>query len=363
MFDTEPRNASIAMPASRPDPDAMIAKTLIAIALACAALAGCGGGGDGSGEQERTGDRPAAAKQRAALNGADEPRADQFPKPAEGQSLQQFADSIGATGTEVGLATSVFTPGHNRLAFGVIDDRRRFVYGPTAVYVARSPASKEILGPYPAPADLLVTEPAFRSRQAAAETDFFAAIYEVDAVELEEPGQWPVLVVTRVDGELLAAATQVTVRRESPVPEPREKAPVVDTETVAGAGGDVESIETRVPPDDMHDVSLRDVIGRKPVALVFATPQLCESRVCGPVVDIALQLKAEYGDRVAFIHQEVYVDNDPEKGLREPLRRYGLPTEPWLFTIDRSGRVAARLEGSFGLSAFKRAVETAIAQG
>jgi hypothetical protein len=336
---------------------------LAALSLGSVSIAvGCAGGGD-AGAERTGGDRPAAAEARPTLNGADKPRAEQFPTPAKGQTLQEFANSIGASGTEVGLATSVFTPGHNRLAFGVIDRQRKFVYGPTAVYVARSPGSDEILGPYPAPADLLVTEPAFRSRQAAAEADLFAAIYQADAVELDKPGRWPVLVVTEVDGQLVAAPAQVTVRRDTPVPEPREKAPVVETDTVASAAGNIESIETRQPPDDMHGVSLHDVIGKKPVALLFATPQLCKSQVCGPVVDIAAQLRAEYGDRVAFIHQEVYVDNDPGKGLREPLRRYGLTTEPWLFTISRDGRVAARLEGSFGLDAFRRAVEVAVAQG
>ncbi|MBA3300061.1 MAG: hypothetical protein H0U24_08340 [Thermoleophilaceae bacterium] len=77
-------------------------------------------------------------------------------------------------------------------------------------------------------------------------------------------------------------------------------------------------------------------------------------------MDIAAQMKSEYGDRMEFIHQEVYVDNDVAKGLRPPLRSFGLQTEPWLFTIDREGRVAARLEGSFGTEAFRRAVEAAL---
>ncbi len=335
-------------------------RVLIAVPVGALFAAGCGGG-DESDAPSR--DRPAAAKVRPTLNGADTPRAEQFPKPRAGQTMQDFADSIGATGTQVGLATSVFTPGHNRLAFGVIDAQRKFVYGPTAVYVARSPNSEQVLGPYLAPADLLVTEPPFRSQQAAAEDDAFAAIYAADAVEFERHGQWPVLVVTQIQGELVAAPTQVTVRRDSAVPEPGERAPAVETDTVAAAGGNVEAIDTRRPTDDMHDTSLREVIGKKPVALLFATPQLCKSQVCGPVVDIALQLKAQYGERVEFIHQEVYVDNDPSKGLREPLRRYGLPTEPWLFVIGRDGRVAARLEGSFGLEAFERAVIAGIARG
>ena len=63
---------------------------------------------------------------------------------------------------------------------------------------------------------------------------------------------------------------------------------------------------------------------------------------------------------MTFIHQEVYVDNELEKGLREPLREFNLQTEPWLFTVDRGGRVAARLEGSFGQRAFGDAVKEAL---
>jgi hypothetical protein len=102
------------------------------------------------------------------------------------------------------------------------------------------------------------------------------------------------------------------------------------------------------------------VVGTKPVALLFATPQLCQSRVCGPVTDVALQLQAEYGDQVEFIHQEVYVDNDPNAGLRKPLQAFRLRTEPWLFVVDRNGRISARLEGSFGLTAFENALKTAL---
>ena len=102
------------------------------------------------------------------------------------------------------------------------------------------------------------------------------------------------------------------------------------------------------------------MVGKKPVALLFATPQLCQSRVCGPVTDVALQLQASYGDQVEFIHQEVYVDNDPNKGLRKPLQEFRLPTEPWLFVVGDDGRITARLEGSFGLKAFERALQTAL---
>ena len=116
----------------------------------------------------------------------------------------------------------------------------------------------------------------------------------------------------------------------------------------------------KVKPKEMLEKNFADVVGKKPVALLFATPQLCASRVCGPVADIALQLKAKYGSQMDFIHQEVYVDNDVSKGLREPLRQFNLPSEPWLFIVDKSGKITSRLEGSIGIQQFEDAVKTGL---
>ena len=85
--------------------------------------------------------------------------------------------TLASPGTEVALAGTVFTPGANRVAFGVVHPEAGFVYGKTAVYVADSPDGKA-RGPFPAPADLLVTDPAYRSRTAATGDDVFAAVYE-----------------------------------------------------------------------------------------------------------------------------------------------------------------------------------------
>ena len=332
-------------------------RRLAALLTLTALLAGCGGDATGDG-----GDRPAAAKTRLQLDGADKPDTSAFPKPKPGQTFQAFADSIGATGTQLALATSVFTPGHNRVAFGVLDAENAFEYGTTVLYTARSPEAEAIGGPYAAPADLLVTEPAFRSQQAATEKDPFAAVYASDSVEFEQTGTHYLLAVTKVDGQNVAAPAQVKVVKESPTPDVGDEAPKVETDTVASAGGE-EAVDTRRPTaPELHRTSFKDVVGKKPVALLFATPQLCQSRVCGPVVDIALQLEQEFGDRVEFIHQEVYEDNDASRPLRKPLQAFGLPTEPWLFTIDSSGKVAAKLEGSFGLDAFRKAVQAAIAR-
>ena len=82
--------------------------------------------------------------------------------------------------------------------------------------------------------------------------------------------------------------------------------------------------------------------------------------MCGPVVDVGEQMKSRYGKQVEFIHQEVYKNNDPKQGLRKPLEQLNLATEPWLFVVGKDGRITARLEGSFGISAFEKALKTAL---
>jgi hypothetical protein len=321
------------------------------------AMAGCGSDG---GTEDPVSQVPADGGLQDRVREAAQPQEAEFP-PAKGKTLEQLAEEVkGGGSVEAGLATSVFTVGDNRLAFGVIDDQGQFVYGRTAVYVAQSPGDPA-KGPFVAPADVLVTQGRYRSQQAATEADPFAAVYAAQ-VPFDRKGAWSVLTVTLVDGGLVAAPAQVQVstRKADEIPDVGEQPPAVETDTLASASGDVEAIDTRVPPSDMHADSFSEVVGKKPVALLFATPQLCQSRVCGPVTDVALQLKAEYGDRMEFIHQEVYVDNDANKGLREPLNAFKLRTEPWLFVVGADGRVTARLEGSFGLSAFEDAVKTGL---
>jgi hypothetical protein len=172
-----------------------------------------------------------------------------------------------------------------------------------------------------------------------------------------------ILAVTKDGEKTVAAPGQINVitKADDRIPEVGERPPAhLVTDTKASARGDISSIDTRQPPDDMHDKSFADVVGKKPVALIIATPQLCQSQVCGPVVDVGEQLKSRYGKQVEFIHQEVYEGNDPKKGLREPLKRLNLATEPWLFVVGKDGRITARLEGSFGLGAFEKALKTAL---
>jgi hypothetical protein len=295
----------------------------------------------------------------SGVPGVPQPTAAAF-APAAGRNVQQLARSL-VQGPHAALANSVFLPGRSqRVAFGLIDDNNKFVYAQAAVYIAptiNAPAQ----GPFPAPLDSIVPSTAFRSQTTANDPAAIKAVYYAH-VPLARTGPVAVLVVSRIAGKLYGSVAGFAVTKTNPIPNVGQAPPLIDTPTVSSVGGNVKSIDTRVPPDDMHDVSFKNVLGKRPVALIFATPQLCQSRVCGPVVDLAEQFKSAYGNRVTFIHQEVYANNTVQDGLRPQLKAFHLQTEPWLFTLDRRGRIVGRLEGSFGVKEFQQAIQAALSQ-
>ena len=69
------------------------------------------------------------------------------------------------------------------------------------------------------------------------------------------------------------------------------------------------------------------------------------------------QARSELGtDKVAFITNEIYKENRVDQGLRPQPMAYRLPTEPWLFVLDRQGKVAQRIEGAFSVAELEAAV-------
>jgi hypothetical protein len=95
-------------------------------------------------------------------------------------------------------------------------------------------------------------------------------------------------------------------------------------------------------------VSLDTTIGAgKPVAVLLATPALCESRYCGPVLDDLLTLTDQYKDRITFVHVEIYTNLSGNE-TTPTVQAWGIETEPWLFGVDATGNVVSRLDGAFG---------------
>lgn len=321
----------------------MSARALLpALGALAVALGGCG-----NEEADRSIPGPAA---RSVAKPQD------FPK-GSGMSFQDVEARYPAQ-LSLAIGASVMRQGANRVPFVVLDKGARpITNAAVALYTVRSDGSG-VRGPFPARQTPFAVSAKYLSKTAEQGTSTDKTFYAAD-VRLKGRRELDVFALVRMDGRLVAASpSPLGVRgAHSTPPDVGEEAVSVHTATVADVK-DVSQLTTRVPPNaGMLRDDLADVLGRKPVVLVFATPALCQSRVCGPVVDVAEQVRAEVGDKVSFIHQEVYRDNNVNKGLRPQLVKWRLASEPWIFVIDRRGRIAARFEGAVAVPELRAEVE------
>jgi hypothetical protein len=148
----------------------------------------------------------------------------------------------------------------------------------------------------------------------------------------------------RTAGETLDLPFQV--QEQASAPATGTKAPTAASATTADRMG-VNPICTRDPVCPLHEQSLADVVGKgRPVLAMFATPALCQTRFCGPVLDQMLTFHDEFRDRVDFVHVEIYQDTTGQEVV-STVEEWGLPSEPWIFAIDPAGTITGRLDGAF----------------
>jgi hypothetical protein len=285
------------------------------------------------------------------------PAAADFPA-VKGRTLVKLYAQEGTPDNKLVAAPAgkVYDVGRDRFGFGLFTaSGDQVTDADVAIYAAHSP-NTPALGPYPARVETLHTDPAFEAKTTADDPDAAKAVYVTD-LNLDKPGEWRLFAVVKEGNALHTTIIPSLIAGDSSrIPDVGDRAPVVHTPTTDDVG-DVGQIDTRVPHDTMHNTDLADVLGKEPVVLLFATPALCQSRVCGPVVDVAEQVKSDFsGQGVDFIHMEIYKNNNPNEGYRPQLRAYGLRTEPWLFVIDRTGHISTRIEGAFGVDELEHAV-------
>jgi len=126
----------------------------------------------------------------------------------------------------------------------------------------------------------------------------------------------------------------------------------------------VDPICTRQPKCPLHDVSLSEVIGSgRPVAVMFATPALCQTQYCGPVLDEMLGVMDPYAQKgVQFVHVDIYESNRAAT-VSPTVEAWGLPSEPWFYTVDGSGIIRDRLDGAFATNEVTAALDRLVAAG
>ncbi|MDQ3678581.1 MAG: hypothetical protein M3401_17585, partial [Actinomycetota bacterium] len=309
-------------------------RLLLAPLAAAVALCACG-------ESDEGGTAP-APPQPAAAKPAD------FPS-AQGKTLAQLAKGLSQGAILKVSSLHSQTVGRNRFSFALADRAdKQLDVSEVAIYIASQDGSGA-RGPFVAHKESLDVDTPYRS-QLTSEDLASGDTFYVANPSWRGSGKHAVLALARLDGRLVIADSPlpVPVGSKGGPPGSGDRAIRVHTETPADVGGNLKKLTTRIPAaTELLKTDFADVVGKKPVVLLFATPALCQSRTCGPVVDIAEEVRAKYGKGVSFIQQEIYVDNNPSKAPRPQVTTWRLPSEPWAFVIDRRGKISERFEGVF----------------
>ena len=247
--------------------------------------------------------------------------------------------------------TSDFGPGANRVSFLIVDKQSRLVERPTArVWIARGLKQK----PY---AETTATlEPIGVPGGVKADAQ---NIY-VTSLTTPTPGTYWIL-AEPVGGKPIQALGNLVVHKQASAPSIGERAIPSRNPTVRPGAGPkaVKAATTAEPPDLtlLRTTVAAAMAAKRPFVVTFATPLYCQTRTCGPVVQVVESVaKASRGTGVDFIHIEIYKDNDPSKGTNRWVNEWNLQSEPFTFVVDRTGVIRTRLEGAFSAAELEAAV-------
>ena len=267
------------------------------------------------------------------------------------------AAQLAPTGTDrlqVLLTTSELLVGQNRLAFGLLKDGKLLADARVAVRVyAIEGEDARLIAETPVRYHRLeVIERGKRihihpdgARHVHGDATDVQGIY-VAQVAFPRSGAWGLEVLAQVgSGTVESARLSVSALATSPAPTVGTPAPR-SWNRIASDVSELKQIDSSEPPDPrLHRTRIADAIAQgKPQVIVFATPRYCTSRVCGPVVDVVRTLIPAYGDRVVFIHEEIWESESLQK-FSPTVEEWNLRSEPWIFVVDGKGIVRARFEG------------------
>ena len=155
-------------------------------------------------------------------------------------------------------------------------------------------------------------------------------------------------------------AVTLDISQDALIPLVGQPLPSVATPTTADARG-VDPICTRTPTCDLHAVSLAEVLGTGPVALSIATPEFCQTAICGPVLDLLIEALPDY-PTITGVHAEVYADprgnDDPTAGGLSPITdEFALTFEPTLYLVDATGTIVTRLDSVYDRVELREALD------
>jgi hypothetical protein len=257
------------------------------------------------------------------------------------------------------IISSQLVVGDNRLLFSFLDAK-----GNTPVGAPDRPASVAFVAPGE-------TQPG-----TAVAAEFVWAIEGsrgeyIAHVTFSSAGDWKAIFVTQAPGkpkEAIGVAFQVQAK--GTVIAVGGAAPASRTPTLKDVGGNLFQLSTDTNPDPaFYQLSVADALAaHTPFVLVFATPAFCQSAQCGPTLNRVKVVAAASPKGVAFINVEPYVlkwdgsrlqpvlDANNQLQPVASVNEWGLLSEPWIFTVDKTGTVRGSFEGVASDAELKAAI-------
>ena len=303
--------------------------------LAILVAAGCGGGASGD---------EASATGTTSTTNAETAGEIEVAAPAWAAPLLR---KPGPEGAAI-MASSDFSPGANRVTFLLVRDDNSLVTAAAADVYYQSAAN----GPVRKAVARYVS---IGVKASPAEKDDVKEIY-VANLELPRKGkQW---IVIQPRGVAFQGFQILDVKAKPAAIAIGEDAPASRNPTLATKSA--AKITTARPPDTgLLRYSIAESLqAKQPFVVAFATPAYCQSRTCGPAVDVVDAVRKRFESKgVRFIHVEIYEDNLPGNGVNRWVKEWKLPTEPWVFVVDRSGVVRDRFEGAISVSELEQSIQ------
>ena len=266
------------------------------------------------------------------------------------------------------ITTSELVVGENRFAFGLLKagklleaaDVKLRLY---AIDGGEAKLAAELRVPYQAVKNIKQERSVHRhadgTEHVHGEDSGVRGLY-VAQLSFARAGDWGVELLVSQGGAFEPIRLAVTVLDAPATPPVGSPAPR-SRNLIARDVKNLRQIDTSPRPDPrLHQVRIADAIAQgKPQLIVFATPQFCTTRMCGPVVDIVRTLLPTYGKRVAFIHQEIWQDF-ADKKVFPTVEEWRLFTEPWIFVVDGQGIIRAKFEGLVTARELEAALQQAL---
>jgi hypothetical protein len=229
------------------------------------------------------------------------------------------------------LATSELVVGRNRFAVAIVDETNKPIVDARVTFGFYQLAGNEGTKRAEAPATFRWVE-----QQAK-------GIYTAP-VEFDASGKWGVEATVELgtQRQMVRSSFDVKATGSAPV----IGSPAVRSKTLTPSDvKDPTELCTAATPCELHATSLDQLLATgRPTVVLFASPGFCSSATCAPQLGVLLDAKPRHADAVTFAHVEIY--KDPRNQLlADAVTEWKLPSEPWMFFIDKQGIIAERFDG------------------